>query len=89
MSKVCCFMLSVLLLVNSFTGIGIALQSRLSVFIVASPDFQSDVQPRAIRVLSLPEYYPEYRETGEGYAGFLGASITAKASGVFYFGARH
>lgn len=59
-------------------GIGIALRSRLSPYIVTNPELQSDVQPRAIHVLNLPEYYPEYRDTGEGYAAFLGSSIIAK-----------
>ncbi|PPQ66659.1 hypothetical protein CVT26_009413 [Gymnopilus dilepis] len=58
-------------------GIGAALQSRVAPFIV-SPDVQSDVQPRSVRVLSVPEYYAEYRETGNSYAAFLGSSITAK-----------
>ncbi|KAJ7113719.1 actin-related protein [Mycena crocata] len=58
-------------------GIGIALQSRLAPFI-ANPDLQTDVQPRSVRVLNLPEYFPEYRDTGNGFAAFLGASITAK-----------
>ncbi|KAF8159806.1 actin-related protein [Crassisporium funariophilum] len=58
-------------------GIGVALQSRLAPFI-ASPDLQTDVQARSIRVLAVPEYYAEYRETGNGYAAFLGTSITAK-----------
>lgn len=39
-----------------------------------------DIQPRSVRVLSVPDYYAEYRETGNGYAAFLGASITAKVS---------
>ncbi|KAJ7493447.1 actin-related protein [Mycena galericulata] len=58
-------------------GIGIALQSRLAPFI-ANPELQTDVQARTIRVLNLPEYFPEYRDTGNGFAAFLGASITAK-----------
>ncbi|KAJ7281880.1 actin-related protein [Mycena rebaudengoi] len=58
-------------------GIGIALQSRVAPFIV-NPELQTDVQPRAVRVLNLPEYFPEYRDTGNGFAAFLGASITAK-----------
>jgi actin-related protein 9 len=58
-------------------GIGVALQSRLAPFI-ANPDLQSDVQPRSIRVLSVPEYYAEYRDTSNSYATFLGSSITAK-----------
>ncbi|KAF8634661.1 hypothetical protein AX17_004130 [Amanita inopinata Kibby_2008] len=58
-------------------GLGIALQSRLAPFL-SQPDLQTDVQPRSIRVLNVPEYYSEYRDTGNGYAAFLGSSITAK-----------
>ncbi|KAJ3498007.1 hypothetical protein NLJ89_g10277 [Agrocybe chaxingu] len=58
-------------------GIGIALQSRLAQFIM-NPDLNTDLQPRLIRVLNVPDYYAEYRETGNGYATFLGTSITAK-----------
>ncbi|KAJ7460618.1 actin-related protein [Mycena latifolia] len=58
-------------------GIGIALQSRIAPFI-ANPELQTDVQARSVRVLNVPEYFPEYRDTGNGFAAFLGASITAK-----------
>ncbi|KAJ7173783.1 actin-related protein [Mycena filopes] len=58
-------------------SIGIALQSRIAPFI-ANAELQTDVQPRAVRVLNVPEYFPEYRDTGNGFAAFLGASITAK-----------
>ncbi|KAH9479644.1 SWI/SNF and RSC complexes subunit arp9 [Psilocybe cubensis] len=58
-------------------GIGVALQSRLASFI-NNPDLLTDIQPRSIRVLSVPEYYAEYQQTGNGYAAFLGSSITAK-----------
>ncbi|KAH0582946.1 SWI/SNF and RSC complexes subunit arp9 [Termitomyces sp. J132] len=58
-------------------GIGIALQSRVAPFVV-TPELQTEVQPRYVRVLNLPEYYPEYRDTGNGLACFLGSSITAK-----------
>ncbi|KAF8998543.1 actin-related protein [Cyathus striatus] len=58
-------------------GIGVALQSRLQPYL-ASADLLTDVQPRTIRVLSVPEYYAEYRETGNGLAAYLGASIVAK-----------
>lgn len=37
-----------------------------------------DMQFRTTRVLTVPEYYAEYRETGNSYAAFLGTSITAK-----------
>jgi len=58
-------------------GIGVALQSRLAPFL-CSAELQTDVQPRIVRVLSVPDYYAEYRETGNGYAAFLGSSIAAK-----------
>ncbi|KAG6813824.1 hypothetical protein H0H92_006768 [Tricholoma furcatifolium] len=58
-------------------GIGVALQSRVAPYIV-TPDLQTDMQPRYARVLSVPEYFSEYRDTGNGLACFLGASITAK-----------
>ncbi|KAG6910239.1 hypothetical protein DXG01_012374 [Tephrocybe rancida] len=60
-------------------GIGIALQSRVAPFVV-TPDLQTDVQPRYARVLNVPEYYPEYRDTGNGLACFLGSSIAAKVN---------
>ena len=66
------------------SGIGVALQSRLAPFI-SSAELQTDIQPRVVRVLSVPEYYAEYRETGNGYAAFLGSSIAAKVSCVFHF----
>ncbi|GLB41716.1 putative actin family protein [Lyophyllum shimeji] len=58
-------------------GIGTALQSRVAPYIV-NPDLQSEVQPRYARTLTVPEYYAEYRDTGNGLACFLGSSITAK-----------
>ncbi|KAI5121491.1 hypothetical protein M0805_006529 [Coniferiporia weirii] len=59
-------------------GIGMALQQRLSHFILGNPDHQNDAQPRHVRVLHVPEYFAEYRERGDGFAAFLGASIVAK-----------
>ncbi|TFL05408.1 actin-like ATPase domain-containing protein [Pterulicium gracile] len=61
-------------------GLGITLQNRLGHYILSNSDIQSDVQTRSIRILNLPEYFPEYRDTGEQYAAFLGASITSKVS---------
>ena len=58
-------------------GIGVALQSRVAPFMV-NPDLQSELQPRYARILAVPEYYHEYRDTGNGLACFLGSSITAK-----------
>ncbi|TFK25578.1 actin-like ATPase domain-containing protein [Coprinopsis marcescibilis] len=58
-------------------GIGISLQSRLAPFVTSS-GLDTDTQPRSIRVLNVPEYYAEYRDTGNGYSAFLGSSIVAK-----------
>ncbi|KAJ7050524.1 actin-related protein [Mycena amicta] len=58
-------------------GIGIALQSRVAPFLV-NPDLPTEVQSRTVRVLNVADYFPEYRDTGNGFAAFLGASITAK-----------
>lgn len=38
----------------------------------------NDAQPKQIRVLHVPDYFAEYREKGDGFAAFLGASIVAK-----------
>jgi actin-related protein 9 len=64
-------------ILTSSLGIGAGLQSRVSPFITAS-GLDTDVQPKLIRVLNVPEYYAEYRDTGSGYAVFLGSSIVAK-----------
>ncbi|KAF8920710.1 actin-related protein [Mucidula mucida] len=58
-------------------GLGVAMQSRLAPFL-HSPDLATEIQPKSVHVLGIPEYYPEYRDTGDGYAAFLGSSITAK-----------
>jgi actin-related protein 9 len=58
-------------------GIAVALQSRVSPFIVG-PDVNTEMQPRSARVLSVPDFFAEYRDTGNGYAAFLGSSISAK-----------
>ncbi|KAF9221374.1 actin-related protein [Gyrodon lividus] len=67
-------------LANRVKGIGTALQSRLSPFILGNPDQHNEVQPRSIRVVSVPEYFAEYREKGDGLAAFLGTTIVAKIS---------
>ncbi|KIL00735.1 hypothetical protein PAXRUDRAFT_7955 [Paxillus rubicundulus Ve08.2h10] len=67
-------------LTNRVKGIGTALQSRLSSFILSNSDQQNEVQPRSIRVVNVPEYFAEYREKGDGLAAFLGTTIVAKIS---------
>ncbi|KAI5894960.1 actin-like ATPase domain-containing protein [Schizophyllum commune H4-8] len=59
------------------SGIGAGLRSRCQPFIVKE-DVATDVQPRTIHTLHIPEYYPEYRDSGDCYAAYLGSSITAK-----------
>lgn len=59
-------------------GIGPALQSRLSSYILSNPDQQNEVQPRSIRLAKVPEYFAEFREKGDGLAAFLGSTIVAK-----------
>lgn len=59
-------------------GIGTAMQSRLAPYILSNPDQHNEVQTRSIRVLTVPEYFAEYREKGENLAAFLGSSIVAK-----------
>jgi len=59
-------------------GVGPALESRLGLYILSSPDQQNDVQPRHIRIIKVPEYFAEFREKGDGLAAFLGSSIVAK-----------
>ncbi|KAL1747892.1 actin family [Schizophyllum fasciatum] len=58
-------------------GIGDGLRSRCQPFIVRE-DLSTDVQPRSIHTIHIPEYYPEYRDSGDCYAAYLGSSITAK-----------
>ena len=40
----------------------------------------NEVQARTIRTLKVPDYFAEYRDKGDGLAGFLGTSIIAKVS---------
>ncbi|KZT09917.1 actin-like ATPase domain-containing protein [Laetiporus sulphureus 93-53] len=62
-------------------GLGAALQSRLSSFLLVSLDPSgNEVQPRSIHTLKIPDYFAEYREKGDGLASFLGSSIVAKIS---------
>ncbi|KAI6044260.1 actin family [Pisolithus marmoratus] len=63
---------------NRVKGIGVALRSRLSPYILSNPEQQTEVQPRSIHVVSVPEYFAEFREKGDRLAAFLGTSIVAK-----------
>ncbi|EIW79189.1 actin-related protein [Coniophora puteana RWD-64-598 SS2] len=67
---------------NHVKGIPSALQSRISSYLIASTSSEvpNEIQPRSTKVLSVPEYFAEYREKGDGLAAFLGTSIVAKIS---------
>ena len=63
---------------TALAGLGSALQARLSSFVLGNPDPSNDIQPKQVNSLKIPEYFAEYRESGDGFAAFLGASIVAK-----------
>jgi len=55
-----------------------ALHYRLSPYVIREPETALHVQPTAIRMLKIPDYFAEYRERGDVLAAFLGACIVAK-----------
>ncbi|KZS94381.1 actin-related protein [Sistotremastrum niveocremeum HHB9708] len=63
---------------NHVKGIGAALQSRMTMYVVTNPDMMTEIQPRAVKTLKVPEYFANYREKGDGLASFLGSSLVAK-----------
>ncbi len=64
---------------HSFAGLGLALSARVSPYILSAPDvLNNEVQPRGVKTLRVPDYFAEYRDKGDGLAGFLGASVIAK-----------
>ncbi|KAH9888940.1 actin-like ATPase domain-containing protein [Cubamyces lactineus] len=66
---------------NHIKGLGAALSARVSPYILSAPDpLNNEVQPRAVKTLRVPDYFAEYRDKGDGLAGFLGTSIIAKLS---------
>lgn len=57
------------------------MSARVSPYILSAPDpLNNEVQPRAVKTLRVPDYFAEYRDKGDGLAGFLGTSIIAKVS---------
>lgn len=63
----------------AFAGLGLALSARVSPYILSAPDvLNNEVQPRGVKTLRVPDYFAEYRDKGDGLAGFLGTSIVAK-----------
>ncbi|KAI9066964.1 actin-like ATPase domain-containing protein [Trametes sanguinea] len=66
---------------NHIKGLGAALSGRVSPYILSNADpINNEVQPRSVKTLKVPDYFAEYRDKGDGLAGFLGTSIVAKLS---------
>ncbi|KAJ9115014.1 hypothetical protein QFC22_005342 [Naganishia vaughanmartiniae] len=61
------------------TSLSYAITSHLNMFLLSNPDRETDEQPNHYRILKMPEYYPEFKNTSTNVAPFLGASIAAKA----------
>ncbi|WWD17038.1 hypothetical protein CI109_101475 [Kwoniella shandongensis] len=57
-----------------------ALVTYLSPFLLSSPDLPSDCQPSKIRLLSIPEYFANYKNATTELAPFLGASLVSKVA---------
>ncbi|QRV74185.1 actin [Ceratobasidium sp. AG-Ba] len=55
-----------------------AVHSRLLSYVLKAEEPANDAQPKAVRTVRVPDYFAEYREKGDGLAGFLGGSIVAK-----------
>lgn len=72
---------------HASTGLGAALQSRLSLYLATDrtgsekpvPAFQ----PNHVHAAKVPEYFAEFRNKGDLLAAFLGCGIVAKASFLF------
>ncbi|KAJ9111374.1 hypothetical protein QFC19_001142 [Naganishia cerealis] len=56
-----------------------AITSYLNMFLLSNPDRETEEQPNHYRILKMPEYYPEFKNSSTNVAPFLGASIAAKA----------
>jgi actin-related protein 9 len=63
-------------------GLSAALRSHLELYIVSNLELMTDVQPKVIRTLRVPEYFANFRETGDSLACYLGCSIVAKVRTV-------
>ncbi|KAG8709540.1 hypothetical protein FRC09_000616 [Ceratobasidium sp. 395] len=55
-----------------------AFHSRLLPYVLKAEEQANDAQPKAVRSVRVPDYFAEYRDKGDGLAGFLGGSIVAK-----------
>jgi actin-related protein 9 len=64
------------------TALGPALTTYLAPFLVSSSDIPTDVQPTKVRLLSIPDYFVNYKGESGDLAPFLGASMAAKVGSV-------
>lgn len=68
----------------SFVGLAAAVRSHLEMYIVTSLELMTDVQPKFIRTLKVPDYFANFRESGDSLACYLGCSIVAKVKHPLY-----
>lgn len=57
-----------------------ALLTYLAPLLLSSPDIPSDLQPAKARLLSIPEYFTNFKGVTNDEAPFLGACMVAKVS---------
>jgi actin-related protein 9 len=59
---------------------GQALLTYLSPFLLSSAEGASDLQPAKARLLSIPEYFTNFKKSTNELAPFLGGSMVGKVS---------
>ncbi|WVQ77823.1 hypothetical protein IAR50_007514 [Cryptococcus sp. DSM 104548] len=57
-----------------------ALVTYLSPYLLSSAELTSDCQPSKLRLLSIPEYFANYRKTTTDLAPFLGGQLVARVA---------
>jgi hypothetical protein len=60
-----------------------ALMTYLSPLLVSSNEIPTEVQPSRVRLLSIPEYFFNYKSATTDLAPFLGGCISAKVRQAF------
>lgn len=66
-----------------FVAFSPALVTHLSPYLLSSSDLPSDCQPSKMRLLSIPDYFANFKKTTTELAPFLGGTLVAKVSRAF------
>ncbi|GMK55218.1 hypothetical protein CspeluHIS016_0202740 [Cutaneotrichosporon spelunceum] len=61
-----------------FKSLPIAIATYVSPYLLSSSDLPSDSQPGRVKLLSIPEYFANYKGAAVDLAPFIGASMVAK-----------